>query len=1204
MALINQSYTPPGVYTTEVFNSTAATLVTSNRVPVLIGEGQEFFTESNIELHRGSSATADDQIVGENISDQVTGSTRTYQLTYFPVVTGDGTGTVTTDPTKIKVLTGDENGMPVAVVSLNGKTGQFMTQSIIPEGTNVLVNYYFKKTDTLITGENLTPQIPTFAALTVESVLNLSLSIPGYLGNNVSLTFTKAATGSNLGVSDANAVTGAGTDSISIELLSPGDVVRTFADVAALINAGVSTLSGGFVTVASIGSGSATAATVLAPTNFAAGAGQSTNTVFKVANVPIVDGSNGGVVTTDPTDVTVEVSGVKVTVTAVDGSTGLVMLAQGVLPSATLTITYYTNNYQDTSDLLPSANVASIVEVGYGENSSNFIEGVDYVLNGNSISWGASATTAPAISTPGFAPLDATVITSTLVDEKVYLRSLSGVVSGRNTVFTLPDVPVDGSGLDRSTDDPTKISIYVGADPVTALTAGPVRVARLSGAAGQVTLYNPPAQGQNVYGSTYRSTLDDHEFTLAVATAAAPGQGTFTVTDELGQIAPVVSVGAATVADANFTDLGVVWPSNFPDLAAALGAADETVTLTFQNDGLSNTITQATQASFTFTDSGAVPRITFLATTPGVAGNTVTIAMVGGPTGAADAAAITVTGTAISVATVKADNVTTRSWQDIVNLFTTYPPSVAGAGTILCSGVQSIDLTAQAQSLSATNLTGGAAAVTQAFANRFLVSTSRTSAQAKADGRGLTGGATTPGGANTGVGAVGSSGYLGQTYVDAVTALKFTIVDPANALSYGYVQLPSPRYSFAPGDTLTFTVSSEAGHLTGSTPTIAIPGIRTQVVTTLGMNPGDTAVVSTFNKAGTTPAVGDYYYVTYTTEKVASDMALQVFNSVTDAYNAYGQPNNINNRLAIAVSLMNLNGGGQFACIQVPTQTGLALAADQSFIDAINSLTVALPGTGRKAGVIIPLSTSATVQQALGLFLTKQATSRNKGEAQGYIGFDQFATAAQISATATSIANQRVIAVTPNALGYNIQGPTDTVAVEYLLTGEFAAAALAGLVLAPQNDVATTVTGQNVVGFTRSLNVFDEPTLNLLATAGVTCLIDDSGALEVRHYKTTNPANPLTSEPYVTTTADYINQAFRSMLKQFKGRKMTADLPNSITIVLNGALTAWNGNIISASQQLTVVPDATDPTTINISVPVRPMFSLLYINVELTVNLS
>src|SRR6202051_5241475 len=29
---------------------------------------------------------------------------------------------------------------------------------------------------------------------------------------------------------------------------------------------------------------------------------------------------------------------------------------------------------------------------------------------------------------------------------------------------------------------------------------------------------------------------------------------------------------------------------------------------------------------------------------------------------------------------------------------------------------------------------------------------------------------------------------------------SFTIVDPAKALSYGYVQLPSPSYSFQPGD--------------------------------------------------------------------------------------------------------------------------------------------------------------------------------------------------------------------------------------------------------------------------------------------------------------------------------------------------------------------------------------------------------------------
>lgn len=74
--------------------------------------------------------------------------------------------------------------------------------------------------------------------------------------------------------------------------------------------------------------------------------------MFKTNFVPVVDGSNGGVVTTDPSKVQVLVNGYPVQVTAVDGSTGLYTLAVGVVYGSTLEVTYFTNKYQDTADLL------------------------------------------------------------------------------------------------------------------------------------------------------------------------------------------------------------------------------------------------------------------------------------------------------------------------------------------------------------------------------------------------------------------------------------------------------------------------------------------------------------------------------------------------------------------------------------------------------------------------------------------------------------------------------------------------------------------------------------------------------------------------------------------------------------------------------------------------------------------------------------
>ena len=610
------SYAAPGVYSEVQISSGGQSLFGNARIPVIIGEGLQYFNFSNAELIRGSSAVADNQVVLEDLSDQVTGLTNTFQVTYFPVTDGTGKGVVTNDPSKIQVTS---EGLPLVVVSLNGATGQFITQEIIPRGNNLQVSYYFKKTDTLIKNENLAAQIPTFSSLvygTVPNQLTFGLTIPGDLGNLVTLAFTDGGTGT--GVSDALAVSGAGTLAISINIRTATDTIRPFSDIISLVTAGIPT-SYGYVTVVLTGSAS-TAATTLSPTNFSGGAGPQTNTIFKTHFTPIVDGTNGGVVTTNPALVTALVNGVAAVVTALDGQHGLVTLATGVPAGSTLTITYYTNKYQYTSDLLPGT-VASITRVGLGPNRSDFIQGTDFELNqdGTMIEWGANADTAVGVTNPNSSAVFGPIAINTLLsDEQVWLRPVTGSVNGVNAHFTLQDVPVDGSGLNRPTDNPALISVYVGTNPVAAQLAGAVPVSQLAGDSASVTLYNPPPSGSNVYASYWRSQLNDHVFTLTVQTPGIPGQGTYSITNELGQVVPSTVVGPASVFDNDFSAVGIVWPNQFPHLDAEANDKTETVTVTFQDDDLHKILTPAVLATDNVVFSAGVS-ILFSATEIGAA---------------------------------------------------------------------------------------------------------------------------------------------------------------------------------------------------------------------------------------------------------------------------------------------------------------------------------------------------------------------------------------------------------------------------------------------------------------------------------------------------------------------------------------------------------------------------------------------------------
>jgi hypothetical protein len=448
-------------------------------------------------------------------------------------------------------------------------------------------------------------------------------------------------------------------------------------------------------------------------------------------------------------------------------------------------------------------------------------------------------------------------------------------------------------------------------------------------------------------------------------------------------------------------------------------------------------------------------------------------------------------------------------------------------------------------------------------------------------------------------GATGSagSGWLNQSYIDALTGIKFTIMDPQTA---------SPAYRFVPGDILTFVVNPNGAFVTGSAQIINILGLNTKVVTTLNISVNDTAIIQTFNKAGNEPSVGDYYDVSYTVAKRDSDLALRIFTNAADAYNVYGTPDTTN-RLSLAVKLLTENGGQAFGCIQVRKQPGQDLAADIDFQNAIDTLKVKLPGSINKANVIVPITSSSTVQQYLGRHLITQASIRNKGEAMGFVGFDRYSTTATARATARSLHNSRIVAVAPFVFGVNVQlanGSTQ----EFAVDGPFVAAALAGLNVNPANDPATTLTLQNVVGFTRILKSYDDSNMDLMAADGLCVLENNNGALQVRHYKTTDPSNDLTSEPTSVTSVDFTRQQMRTSLQQYIGRKFISSLINDVQVsanaVLKGLSTPGSGQILSGYKNLVVSQSAESPTLLNITASIKPMFSLLYIDFVFTLTTS
>src|SRR5208282_4046271 len=417
----------------------------------------------------------------------------------------------------------------------------------------------------------------------------------------------------------------------------------------------------------------------------------------------------------------------------------------------------------------PAANVASITQVGLGPNRADFVQGTDYVLGTvttpdgttlQTINWGASVSSAIGQSAAGesanFTPAE---VTTALRDDHVYLQPLSGAVNGKNTVFSIPDVPTDGSGLSVATDNPALIYVYVGSDPLEAFlnSAGNnylgVQVAQLSGENQLVTLYNTPAAGNNVYASYYRSQLADHQYSITVVNPGYAGNGTFIITDELDRIVPLVEFTSGAVAQSGpFAETGVVYPNDFSDAQAQAGAAvDEVIELLFNDDG-NNTVIPPLAASLT-TSFGSNGSIIFTADTFGVGGNLVQIAL--------DASSLNPT-----PVVVNGDRITIfAAWDGTLHNLTTIATYFPSAET----------------------LDGGQIAVTVVTNNTTVLQTA--AAQNLADGSNgktepVTHSYTVFSNVAKGSGSVNNMGYLDQTYEDLATGFRVTIINPANAAAF------------------------------------------------------------------------------------------------------------------------------------------------------------------------------------------------------------------------------------------------------------------------------------------------------------------------------------------------------------------------------------------------------------------------------------
>ena len=632
MPFPGKNYAPPGPYTQTKFENPLGQALESLKIPVIIGEGNESLFQEDLEIVRGSSAVIDQRVVNEDQTGRAVatlsatglvtlgswnGVLDRFQVVNRPIVTGDGTGTTTTSRGDVLVTV---NNQPVVVLAVDGTNGIIQIADT-PSATDVVrCTYYFNRTDTLVT-DDVSSQVPAESATVRASSGIADVDAPN-AGVAVINMHGDILSDEGAVIVPANNVLALTVDGVVRSITIPPKSDYTMAQVA------------GAITAASVGSLTASsfadnygfsALMLLADHSLAVGdgsangdlglvSGQADNRVstFYTMNGPIVDGSGGGVVTTDPAHVTVRVDGTQVIPTSVDGTTRAVTLAEAPAAAATVSIQYYWNTWQDTFDYLAHIGVTDVTRCGDVPGSSAYIQEADFVLQNDRIVWGTAALTEAGVTTAGATLFDDTQITNTLIDNRNFLgvctavaSTSGGISTDSRTEFQLPFTPTLGNGrdtplgqslfqtisnsrIDLPVNRPDVIWAYWGYDEQDALARGRVIVTKVEGTVISLASAVPP--GAIVYATQYYNTLTDETYTLTCTTAGVSGVGQYTMrnsgdTDVYGATMVAGSKGAG------LTGITVEFPSGSemtPDFrlesnsaTTFVGPVEEVVTVQF-----------------------------------------------------------------------------------------------------------------------------------------------------------------------------------------------------------------------------------------------------------------------------------------------------------------------------------------------------------------------------------------------------------------------------------------------------------------------------------------------------------------------------------------------------------------------------------------------------------------------------------------------
>ena len=351
------------------------------------------------------------------------------------------------------------------------------------------------------------------------------------------------------------------------------------------------------------------------------------------------------------------------------------------------------------------------------------------------------------------------------------------------------------------------------------------------------------------------------------------------------------------------------------------------------------------------------------------------------------------------------------------------------------------------------------------------------------------------------------------------------------------------------------------------------------------------------------------YLVDYATQKVAADFAPQFFFSQSSIIAAYGA--------ATTGNTLSLGGNGAFgngASIVVCRQlTPSAVTAGGSTLRtevgaAMTDLELF------DVDLVVPMVADQALWPAVLTHVSKMSSQLERKERMAILGLDE--TAGKIATLGNSPSWQAYMAqfvstsgLSPKRITVVNPGSCKTTpnGTQLTLDGTYLAACLAGMMVSPAFDVATSMTYKQLA--TVDSVATPSPTRtqqNLLTGLGVTVIELANGVLRVRRSLSADGSNIAYQEPSITRAFDRVASQMRTALEnRFMGTKIigsstTGEVVAAATTFLDSYVAQ---QLISDYQTPVASQNATEPRQIDLTIAARPVFPFLWGSLDISITL-